>query len=161
MGHHPLFEYQNKQRTNQRGAMGNWQTIPDGRLIPMLARCRAMSDDHQRWHWGEGAKFAVEGIKSVLLLNGGAGVALLAFYGNAAKGGGTTFGPSSGFALLSFGTGALLSALAFLFAYLAQLQYGKAADAEGSRYHAAAYGCFVGSAVGFLLGLIAAWFSLP
>jgi hypothetical protein len=36
----------------------------------------------QQWHWGEGTKYAIEGMKALLLLNGGAAIALLTFIGN-------------------------------------------------------------------------------
>ena len=42
----------------------------------------ASHDEHQKWHWAEGNKYAIEGIKTLLLLNGGSAVALLAFIGN-------------------------------------------------------------------------------
>ena len=38
----------------------------------------------QEWHWGEGTKYAIEGMKALLLLNGGAAIALLTFIGNRA-----------------------------------------------------------------------------
>jgi hypothetical protein len=31
----------------------------------------------QEWHWGEGNTYAIEGMKALLLLNGGAAIALL------------------------------------------------------------------------------------
>jgi hypothetical protein len=34
----------------------------------------------QQWHWGEGTKYAIEGMKALLLLNGGAAIALLTFH---------------------------------------------------------------------------------
>ena len=43
---------------------------------------------NSEWHWTEGNKYALEAIKALLLINGGAAVALLAFAGNFAKEGG-------------------------------------------------------------------------
>ena len=35
----------------------------------------------QEWHWEQGTKYAVEGIKTTLLLNGAAAIALMTFCG--------------------------------------------------------------------------------
>jgi len=40
---------------------------------------------NSEWHWTEGNKYALEANKALLLINGGAAVALLAFAGNFAK----------------------------------------------------------------------------
>ena len=72
------------------------------------------------WHWEEGNKYAVEGIKTSLLLNGAAAIALMTFA--------STHDPSSGMkcALFLFALGAIFSAIAFMGAYYAQLHYGNA-----------------------------------
>jgi hypothetical protein len=41
-----------------------------------------MSDEWQRFHWGEGNKYVVEGGKAVILINGVAATAILTFIGN-------------------------------------------------------------------------------
>jgi hypothetical protein len=64
------------------------------------------------WHWEQGAKLALEGIKTSLLLNGAAAVALVTF--------------ANTLAVCCFALGAMVSAFAFLPAYLAQLEYGNA-----------------------------------
>jgi hypothetical protein len=71
------------------------------------------------WHWEQGTKYAVETIKALLAINGGAAVALLAFAGNIAKNGGNAASVASHLAnsLLGFGLGTLLGALGFLTAY--------------------------------------------
>jgi hypothetical protein len=72
------------------------------------------------WHWGNAVKYSVEGIKTVLLLNGAAAIALMTF---------ANTHPLSrwGFAaLLVFAFGAMLSALAFTCAYRTEQGYGNA-----------------------------------
>jgi hypothetical protein len=73
------------------------------------------------WHWEQGIKYAVEGIRTALLLNGAAAIALLTFTAN-------THNISSRVicAIALFALGAMASALAFPAAYLAQLEYGNA-----------------------------------
>jgi hypothetical protein len=68
---------------------------------------------NSEWHWTEGNKYALEANKALLLINGGAAVALLAFAGNFAKEGseGARIASSLSSSLLAFGTGALLSAI--------------------------------------------------
>jgi hypothetical protein len=38
-----------------------------------------MEDEKSHWHWEQGTKYAVEGIKTTLLLNGVAAIALMTF----------------------------------------------------------------------------------
>jgi hypothetical protein len=38
-----------------------------------------MEDEKSHWHWEQGTKYAVEGIKTTLLLNGAAAIALMTF----------------------------------------------------------------------------------
>ena len=70
------------------------------------------------WHWEQGVKFAVEGIKTSLLLNGAAAIALVTFA--------NTHDLSRGMRLsiFLFAVGAMVSATAFLAAYMTQLEYG-------------------------------------
>jgi hypothetical protein len=72
------------------------------------------------WHWEQGTKFAVEGIKTSLLLNGAAAIALMTF-ANA-----HTISVTVRFGILLFAVGAMFSAIAFLAAYFTQLEYGNA-----------------------------------
>ena len=72
------------------------------------------------WHWEQGTKFAVEGIKTTLLLNGAAAIALVTFADKHNISNGMTW------ALYLFAVGTTPSALAFVAAYMAQLQYGNA-----------------------------------
>jgi hypothetical protein len=79
-----------------------------------------MENEKSHWHWEQGTKYAVEGIKTTLLLNGAAAIALM------------TFATANEFSfllmlpLLSFVSGAALSAFAFFAAYKTELEYGNA-----------------------------------
>jgi hypothetical protein len=75
----------------------------------------------KEWHWAEGTKYAIECVKTALLLNGAAAIALMTF-ANAR---------SFSVALVAwplrwFAAGAALAAIAFFLAYLTQLEYGNA-----------------------------------
>ncbi len=73
-----------------------------------------------QWHWEQGVKYAVEGIRTSLLLNGAAAIAVMTFA--------NTHDAFTGmkWALLSFALGAMVSTLTFGAAYFAQLYYGNA-----------------------------------
>jgi hypothetical protein len=109
------------------------------------------------WHWEQGTKYAVETIKALLAINGGAAVALLAFAGNIAKNGGNAASVASHLAnsLLGFGLGTLLGALGFLTAYLTQLQYGRGGESfrPAHWWHRATYALVILSALAFVVGL--------
>ena len=60
----------------------------------------------REWHWEQGTKYAIEGMKALLAINGGAAVALLAFAGQIGKNGGPTIASRLGDSLLGFGPGA-------------------------------------------------------
>lgn len=113
-----------------------------------------------QWHWDQGNKFAVEGLKVLLLLNGGAAVALMTFLGHLNQKGVTA---AAGSALVVFGLGALSTTVAFACAYASQLQYGNdARGVEGARskatfWHNLTYGAVIASGVLFLVGLLVAW----
>ena len=119
-------------------------------------------------HWQEAQKFAIEGIKVLLLINGGAAVALLTFIGHASP----TNVSAMGKALIIFGLGALLAAFDLMFGYLANLHYGneelaaknqqKAASARSSAmfWHYMGYTFFILSALFFVGGLVAAYVAL-
>ena len=72
------------------------------------------------WHWEQGMKYAVEGIRTALLLNGAAGIALLTFIGK------HTFSEAMIAAIVLFAIGSFLSALGFSASYMTQLEYGNA-----------------------------------
>ena len=74
----------------------------------------------QEWHWEQAGKYAVESIKTTLLLNGAAAIAVMTFAATR-KFSGALHTP-----LVLFAGGAMLSAFAFLAAYLCQLEYGNA-----------------------------------
>jgi hypothetical protein len=119
-------------------------------------------DNHQEWHWGEGTKYALEGMKTLLLLNGGSAVALLAFVGNlkrsdATPGATATPLPTVGCAILCFGFGALCVAVAFSFAYVAQLMYGNKRVDHALIFHYLTYGTIVLSVLAFVAGLGFGW----
>jgi len=40
------------------------------------------SADEAKWHWAEGMKFALEGVKLLFILNGATSVSILTFIGN-------------------------------------------------------------------------------
>ena len=115
----------------------------------------SMHDD-TKFHWAEGMKYVSEGLKGLFLLNGAATISILTFIGNT-KANSTQLV----IAMLSFALGAATSPLAFLFAYLTQLNYGKAASMEisnvtATRYHYITY-FFV--ALGLLLFLHGVFFA--
>jgi hypothetical protein len=74
----------------------------------------------QEWHWAQGTKYATEAIKTTLVLNGAAAIALMTFATNTQK------FSSLLIPLISFVIGAALSTLAFFDAYMAQLNFGNA-----------------------------------
>ncbi len=122
----------------------------------------------QEWHWEQGAKFAVEGIKTTLLLNGAAAIALMTFATNAQKFSSLLISP-----LLSFVAGASLSAFAFLAAYMAQLEYGNGEQSgigdqnraqiwkRAQHWNQWAVLTMLASIVAFGLGITFAAFALP
>jgi hypothetical protein len=107
--------------------------------------------EEQKWHWGEGTKYVIEGAKSVLIINGAAAVSILTFIGNTH----TKKIPLTA-AMMLFSVGALFGALIFLFCYLAQLQYGNDNRESAVRFHNAAYIVVTLSVVLFVLGIVAA-----
>jgi hypothetical protein len=75
----------------------------------------------QEWHWEQGTKYAAEAIKTTLLLNGAAAIALMTFATTHTQKVSLLVIP-----LISFVLGAALSTLAFFDAYMAQLNFGNA-----------------------------------
>ncbi len=80
-----------------------------------------MTQPEYRQHWNEGTKYALEGMKTLFILNGASAVSVLTFVGNAEQ-------PSSCLvvALLAFAGGSLFGFLSMLGAYLSELNYGNA-----------------------------------
>ena len=121
--------------------------------------------DEAKWHWAEGMKFALEGVKLLFILNGAASVSILTFIGNMRAG-----SLQLVWAMLCFALGAGSTVPAMIFAYLTQLQYGNASQnqAEGmllwreaGKRHYAAYAfmllgllCFVVGAILAAIGLV-------
>jgi hypothetical protein len=113
-----------------------------------------MAGDDQKWHWAEGTKYAIEATKGLLLINGGAAVALLAFWQKSSAN--TLNAHYIGNALLAFGLGAFFSVVLFFFAYVTQLQYGNDNWKKATRWHCIAYCALAVSALAFLVGLFCA-----
>jgi hypothetical protein len=123
------------------------------------------AQDHH-WHWEQGIKFALDGLKAGLALNGAAAVGLMTFAGA------TRTEPLVG-PLWAFAVGVILSALAYAFAYWTQLQYGNAmrpeitkADSDrlwswGLLWNWTAAGLLLGSVVAFAVGIVLAALALP
>jgi hypothetical protein len=123
------------------------------------------SIEEAKWHWAEGMKFALEGVKLLFILNGAASVSILTFIGNMRVGSSQLV-----WALLSFAFGAAATVPAMIFAYLTQLHYGNASQDQmhgeelwhsAGRRHYAAYAfmllgilCFVVGAIFAACGLI-------
>ena len=111
----------------------------------------------REWHWEQGTKYAVEAMKALLAINGGAAVALLAFAGQIGKSGGDPASIASrlGNSLFGFGFGALAATIGFIAAYFTQLYYGKGGvnDTWAHQWHCATYAWLVLSIAAFLFGL--------
>jgi hypothetical protein len=103
-----------------------------------------------QWHWEQGIKYAIEGTKALLLLNGGAAVALLAFLPNMQD-----RAPTAN-SLVCFGVGALLAVVVFIFAYLTQLYYGNQMNKVALTFHLTTYLLFLLAIIAFLSGLVLA-----
>jgi hypothetical protein len=78
------------------------------------------------WHWEQGVKFAGEAIKTSLLLNGAAAIALMTFANTHPAFGGMKV------ALFLFALGAMVAAIAFGCAYYTQVYYGNAEEEAGA-----------------------------
>lgn len=122
----------------------------------------AMAQKDAEWHWSEGNKFALEGMKLLFLLNGAAAVTTMTFTGNVKVGSCSTIT-----ALVMFGLGAFFSVIALASAYLTQLSYGNAnfnADSSDPQlakwfdiarwWHCAVYAIIVLAAAAFLVGVV-------
>lgn len=116
-----------------------------------------MAVNGTQWHWAEGMKYALEGTKLLFILNGGAAISVLTFIGNTKAGSRALI-----VAMILFALGAFSAVLTMVFAYLAQLHYGNAAQGPGqnldraSEFHCCAYVTVIGSGLLFLGGIVAA-----
>jgi hypothetical protein len=122
----------------------------------------AMTPQERQWHWAEGNKYALECMKSLLLLNGGGAIALLTFFGNRARMLTTTGSEAIGDALFCFGLGTTGSVVVFITAYLTQLDYGNLGTERPKStrgfltWHNAAYVALLVALGGFIVGV---WFA--
>ena len=103
------------------------------------------------FHWQEGMKFAHEGIKSVMLLNGVSTVSVLTFIGNTYDGDDKLV-----YAMMCFALGSFFGPVSFLFAYLSQLQYGNGTFTSAAKFHWGTYFCIVFGLILFLAGVVLA-----
>ncbi|TAK48520.1 MAG: hypothetical protein EPO23_07800 [Xanthobacteraceae bacterium] len=116
-------------------------------------------NDWSKWHWAEGNKYALEALKTMLVLNSGAAIALLTILGSKTR---TKLDYSetisfSRSALVSFAFGAFMIVLAFTSAYFTQLYYGNGNQAFAWRCHYATYAFLIASILGFIFGLCFFW----
>jgi uncharacterized protein YqgC (DUF456 family) len=109
-----------------------------------------MSDD-ARWHWGEGMKYALEGIKTLFFLNGAASVSILTFIGNM-----NAHSECLVYSMVCFAFGAASTTLTMLFAYLTQLQYGNSYHGRAKWWHYGTYACAILGLFLFLAGVVLA-----
>ena len=118
----------------------------------------------QRYNIDQAIKYSIEAVKSVLLMNGAAAIALLAFMGaNAGKEDPLVEVSIELFklALMCFGGGASLCALTFLFAYIAQLFFAGINSSEthvwpANLFRLLAMICLVSAIVMFGVGVYVA-----
>ena len=107
-----------------------------------------MTDEDAKFHWSEGMKYAAEGIKAAFLLNGVAAISVLTVLGNVRSGDDRLV-----YSMMLFALGALLGPIAFLFAYLAQLQYGNARHGPAKSWHFATYAAVLCGMIAFAIGI--------
>lgn len=76
-------------------------------------------------HFELAARLAVEGLKALLIFNGGAAVALIALAGSITKVNGTNAAMAHSFLwpIIAFGTGAFLTVVTMAIGYFSQLSY--------------------------------------
>ena len=121
--------------------------------------------DRDEYNLSEAFNLARDALKSLILVNGGAVVALLTFYGSLIKDDFDNFEGAKCFAfagLACFAGGLVCAILASIFAYLTQLMWGQAIDdsletqreASAERYHVIAMGIAVLSAGAFAAGAV-------
>lgn len=106
-----------------------------------------MSNDSSKFHWEQGNKNAIEGIKLLFILNGASAVAILTFVGNAKM-----YSDAFVFSMVFFALGAVTGIVTMIFAYLTNLHYGNAeassapnaretAGGTALKWHNATYVC--------------------
>jgi len=122
------------------------------------------SINEAKWHWAEGIKFALEGVKLLFVLNGAASISILTFIGNLKINSSQLI-----WALISFSFGAASTIPTMIFAYLTQLQYGNASLKakhsfqlwqKAGKKHYAAYLFITLGIMCFLIGTILASYGL-
>ena len=97
------------------------------------------------------------GLKALLLLNGAAGIAILAFLGNIIETEFEHWIRGTAWGLLFFSIGALFSTISWLFAYISQTYYNEANGNDkmiknGTIWRNATIGAVVVSGIAFLVG---------
>jgi hypothetical protein len=116
--------------------------------------------EEAKWHWAEGMKYALEGIKLLFILNGAAAISILTFIGNTKAGSALLVS-----AMICFASGAAMTVVVMMTAYLTQLFYGNASMKQGVstsswpaavKMHYAAYVFIVVSILCFAAGAILA-----
>ena len=99
-------------------------------------------------------KFAHEGIKSLMLLNGAATISVLTFIGNT-----NDRDVSLVYAMFCFAIGSLCGPIAYLLAYLTQLNYGKENNGPAWNFHRVTYFCIGVGVCLFIAGVVLAGLS--
>lgn len=111
------------------------------------------------FHWKEGMKYALEGMKILFLLNGAATLSILTFIGNV--------GDNTGLLVFSMGAfafGALTGPISLFMAYSTQLAYGNAVEdtfsknqwSKANKIHGKAFWPVIAGILLFLLGVLLA-----
>lgn len=110
-------------------------------------------EEETKFHWAEGMKYVVEGIKALFILNGAATVSILTFVGNT-----KSKSELLVYAMICFAVGAATGPIAFWLSYLTQLSYGNETRIDGAwasakKYHFGAYAAVGLGLLLFLLGI--------
>jgi hypothetical protein len=83
----------------------------------MTAKGKIVADNSSEQHFALTVSIAIEALKALLIVNGGAATALIALTGKAQN------GPNYSLAILLFGLAALLNAVTLIIGYFSQLSY--------------------------------------
>ncbi len=117
-----------------------------------------MSDDTAKWHWAEGLKFALEGVKLLFILNGASAVAMLTFTGNS-----KVNSHQLVYSMVFFALGAASTVVIMVMAYVTQLHYGNAVQLSNTatsrsagRFHRYTYITSLFGILFFLMGVVLA-----
>lgn len=105
-------------------------------------------ENNSHFHWAEGFKYAIEGMKGFFILNGAGTISILTFVGSSQSGDNRLV-----YAMLAFAVGALLSPISFVSAYLAQLCYGNEETDSAWRFHKLTYALVSIGVIAFLIGI--------